>query len=53
MNGQTLSTHHPTTGTSALEKRLHENLDHYDQAHSSGQATQVDLTFRETQLEHD
>ncbi|WP_457255974.1 DUF4192 domain-containing protein [Pedococcus sp. P5_B7] len=51
--GHALSTHHPTTGTSALEKGLHENLDHYDQAHSSGEATQVDLTFRETQLEHE
>ena len=52
MKGQTSSTHH-TTSTSALEERLHENLRQHNQGHSSGEATPIDLTFRELRLERE
>lgn len=48
-----LSTHHPCIGTSALQERLRENLGQHDQEQPAAEATPVDLTFQEPELERD
>jgi hypothetical protein len=48
-----LSTHTSTTGTSALEEQLRENLSQHDQGHPSGKAAPVDLSFPEPELEQE
>ena len=53
MKGQALSTQHPTTGRSGLEKRLRENLGQHDPGYSSSEVKPGDLTFGEPQLEQE